>query len=145
MILTSFAAMFFFSALVTHMCFYWVDVPVGLCKRRVEVTPVHRCCRCICRTVYSSLYMIHAQVFVNVSCCWSTSVACEHTFTLSIVSHNSYRLVSIVSHLDYRLVSIVLHMFCRLVSIVYTLATFMVESIVQHISGQLVLDDCLVA
>ena len=38
-----------------------------------------------------------------------------------------------------------LHIFCRLVLVVYTLATFMVESIVQHISGQFVVDDCLVA
>jgi len=58
MILTSFAAMFIISALVTHMCFYWVDVTVGLCKRRVEVT----CCRCICRTVYSSLFLIPTSV-----------------------------------------------------------------------------------
>lgn len=123
MILTSFAAMFFISALVTHMCFQWVDVAVGLCKRRVEVTRVHKCCRCICRTVYSSLYMIHTQVFVNVSCCWSTSVACEHNFTLSIV----------------------VHMFCRLVSVVYTFSMLMVESMVQHISRELIADDSLVA
>ena len=95
--------------------------------------------------------MIHAYVVVNVSCCWSTSVACEHTFTLSIVSHVSLTCVDCVTcfidlcrlcHLCYRLVSIVVHMFCRLV---YTFSMLMVESIVQHISRQLVADDSLVA
>lgn len=36
-------------------------------------------------------------------------------------------------------------MFFRLVSVVYTLVILMVESIVQHISGQIIVDDCLVA